>query len=61
MDNRRSFWLTRESILQAVRERLRPVVEQFDSLAPDIAGAMTSGYYHTDQRGTFVGVRTAGG
>lgn len=61
-NNRQSFWLTRESILQGLSENgFDLVVEQFDSLAPDIAGSMASGYYHTDQRGTFVGIRTASG
>ena len=57
--NTKSFWLTRPWILQSIYDAGFDVVfEQFDSLAPSIAAAMTSGYYYTDDRGTFVGVRT---
>ena len=37
------------------------MVEQFDGLGPDIAGSMLGGYYTTDDRGTFVGIKTGVG
>jgi SAM-dependent methyltransferase len=58
-DNRRSFWVRREHLLHAIQAAgFDLVFEQFDGLGPDIAASMDSGYYHTDDRGTFVGVRT---
>lgn len=53
--------MTRPWILQSLYDAgFDMVFEQFDSLAPSIEAAMTKGYYHTDDRGTFVGVRTEG-
>jgi SAM-dependent methyltransferase len=58
-DNRRSFWVRREHLLQALRDvGFDLVLEQFDGLGPDVAGSMTGGYYATDDRGTFVGIKT---
>jgi SAM-dependent methyltransferase len=58
-DNRRSFWVRREHLLQAIRDvGFDLVLEQFDSLGTDIAGAMLQGYYKTDDRGTFIGIKT---
>jgi SAM-dependent methyltransferase len=58
--NHRSFWLTRESLLQAIQDvGFDLVLEQFDSLGDKIADSMTTGYYRNEARGTFVGVKTA--
>ncbi len=58
-DNRQSFWIQREYLLQAIRDAgFDLVLEQFDSLGPDIAGSMLRGYYKTDYRGTFIGIKT---
>ena len=60
-NNTKSFWLTREWILQSLQSLgFDLVFEQFDGLAPNILMAMTTGEYRTEDRGTFVGVRTAG-
>jgi SAM-dependent methyltransferase len=58
-DNRRSFWLRREYLLQALKDAgFDLVLEQFDGLGNDIAGSMTEGYYRIEERGTFVGIKT---
>jgi cyclopropane fatty-acyl-phospholipid synthase-like methyltransferase len=58
-DNRRSFWIQREYLLQALKDAgFDLVMEQFDSLGPNIAESMTRGYYRTDLRGTFIGIKT---
>jgi 2-polyprenyl-3-methyl-5-hydroxy-6-metoxy-1,4-benzoquinol methylase len=58
-DNRRSFWIQREYLLQAIQGvGFDLVLEQFDSLAPNIAENMLRGYYLTDSRGTFIGIKT---
>jgi hypothetical protein len=58
-DNKRSFWVQREYLLQAIGEvGFDLVFEQFDNLGPDVAETMLSGYYRTDHRGTFVGIKT---
>ena len=58
-DNRRSFWIQREYLLQAIQDvGFDLVMEQYDSLGPDIAESMLRGYYHTDGRGTFIGIKT---
>jgi hypothetical protein len=49
----------REHLLQAIRDvGFDLVLEQFDSLGADIAGEMLRGYYKTDDRGTFIGIKT---
>jgi len=59
-DNRRSFWLQKEYLLQALLDAgFDVVMEQFDSMGPNIAEVMTRGYYKTESRGTFVGIKTA--
>ena len=59
-DNRLSFWIQREYLLQAISDSgFDMVFEQFDNFAPNIAEAMTAGTYKTDTRGTFVGIKTA--
>jgi len=58
-DNRRSFWVQREYLLQAIQEvGFDLVMEQFDSLGPQIADAMIRGYYKTESRGTFIGIKS---
>jgi hypothetical protein len=60
-DNRRSFWIQREHLLQAIQDvGFDLVMEQYDSLGPHIAEAMTCGYYRTDSRGTFIGIKSRG-
>ena len=68
-DNRRSFWIQREYLLQLIQDiGFDLVMEQFDGLdpyikktsglPPSIAESMLRGYYRTDFRGTFIGVKT---
>jgi hypothetical protein len=58
-DNRRSFHIQREYLLQAIRDvGFDLVMEQFDSLGPNIAESMLRGYYRVYRRGTFVGIKT---
>lgn len=57
--NHRSFWIQREYLLQAIKDAgFDLVFEQFDSLGPSISASMLNGYYHTDMRGTFVGIKS---
>jgi SAM-dependent methyltransferase len=59
-DNRRSFWIQREFLLQAMQDAgFDLVMEQYDSLGSKIAQSMLQGYYQTDSRGTFIGIKTA--
>ena len=59
-DNRKSFWIQREYLLQGIRDAgFDLVFEQFDSLGADIADEMTEGSYRTSGRSTFIGVKTA--
>jgi ubiquinone/menaquinone biosynthesis C-methylase UbiE len=58
-DNRRSFWIQREYLLQAIHDvGFDLVMEQFDSLGPNIAENMLGGYYKAESRGTFIGIKT---
>jgi hypothetical protein len=58
-DNRRSFWIQREYLLQTIQDvGFDLVLEQFDGLRPTIAESILRGYYRTDRRGTFIGVKT---
>jgi SAM-dependent methyltransferase len=58
-DNRRSFHIQREYLLQVIQDvGFDLVVEQFDSLGANIADSMVRGYYRTNRRGTFVGIKT---
>jgi hypothetical protein len=58
-DNRRSFWIQREYLLQAVREAgFDLVMEQFDGLGSNIARTILEGEYKTENRGTFIGIKT---
>lgn len=57
--NKRSFWLMREHLLQSIKSSgFGIVLEQYDCLG-DIAESMTTGYYKSDNRGSyFVGLKT---
>jgi len=58
-NNRRSFWIQREYLIQAIRDSgFDSVLEQFDSLGSDIASEMTRGSYRTSSRSTFIGLKT---
>ena len=58
-NNHRSFWIQREYLLQVIQEvGFDLVMEQYDSLGPNIAENMLRGYYRTDSRGTFIGIKT---
>jgi SAM-dependent methyltransferase len=58
-DNKRSFWVRREYLLKAIQNvGFDIVLEQFDNLNPDIADSMLHGYYKTDIRGTFIGIKS---
>ena len=60
-DNQRSFWIQREYLLQTIQDvGFDVVMEQFDGLerGQSITYAMTRGYYKTDTRGTFIGIKT---
>jgi 2-polyprenyl-3-methyl-5-hydroxy-6-metoxy-1,4-benzoquinol methylase len=60
--NKRSFWLTKQAILDSLRQAgFDLVFEQFDWLGDDLIGSMTDGYYKTDCRGQFVGIRSRDG
>lgn len=57
-DNTRSFWVKRDHLLQAIHAAgFDLVLEQYDSLAPDIVDSMTTGFYRTEERGTFIGIK----
>lgn len=59
-NNRKSFWIQREYLLQAIRDSgFDLVMEQFDSLGSDIAFEMTKGSYRTSGRSTFIAIKTA--
>ncbi len=56
--NRKSFWLRREYLLQALSDAgFDMVMEQFDSFSPKIAESMLSGGYCKENRSTFVGIK----
>ncbi len=58
-DNRRAFWIQREYLLQTIKDvGFDLVLEPFDSLEPSIAESVLRAYYHTDRRGTFIGIKT---
>lgn len=57
-DNRRSFWIQREYLLQAIKDvGFDLVMEQFDCWEPNIAESLL-GSYQTWLRGTFIGIKT---
>ena len=56
--NKRSFWLTKPSILIALRDAGFTIIfEQYDWLGGDLVQSMTDGYYVTHSRSQFVGIR----
>lgn len=58
-DNRQSFWIQREYLLQTIHDvGFDLVMEQYDSLGPNIAESMLRGYYKVDGRETFIGIKT---
>ncbi|BCO47484.1 hypothetical protein MINTM002_31580 [Mycobacterium intracellulare] len=59
-DNRRSFWIQREHLLQAIKDvGFDLVMEQYDNLEPTIAECLLDGSYQANLRGTFIGIKTA--
>ena len=59
-NNKQSFWIQREYLLQALRDAgFDLVLEQFDALGTNIASEMTVGSYRTSGRSTFIGIKTA--
>jgi SAM-dependent methyltransferase len=59
-DNRRSFLIQREYVLQSLRDSgFDLVLEQFDWLGSKLALEMTHGSYRTSGRGTFIGIKTS--
>ncbi|OBJ02066.1 hypothetical protein A5624_00380 [Mycobacterium sp. 1482292.6] len=58
-DNRRSFWIEREHLLQTIREvGFDLVMEEYDHLKPSITENLLGGSYQADLRGTFIGIKT---
>jgi ubiquinone/menaquinone biosynthesis C-methylase UbiE len=58
-DNRRSFWIQREYLLQAIYDvGFDLVLEQFDNLAPNIAESTLCGFYKAETYGAFIGIKT---
>jgi hypothetical protein len=57
--NKKSFWICREDLIGAINAAgFNIVLEQFDCLGPDIANSMLTGFYRTDRRSMFVGIKT---
>ena len=55
--NKRSFWVKREYLLQAIIDAGFDIcMEQFDNIV-DIPNSMSHGYYKNQSRGTFVGIK----
>ena len=58
-DNRRSFWIQREYLLQAIYDvGFDLVLEQFDNLTPNIVESTLKGLYRFETYGAFVGIKT---
>ncbi|BCZ24969.1 class I SAM-dependent methyltransferase [Mycobacterium senriense] len=58
-DNRRSFWIQREHLLQTIHDvGFDLVMEQYDNLEPNIAEGLLGGSYESFMRGTFIGIKT---
>jgi Methyltransferase domain len=58
-DNRRSFWIQREYLLQTIRDvGFNLVMEEYDHLEPSIAESLLGGSYQANLRGTFIGIKT---
>ncbi len=59
-DNRKSFWIQREYLLQAIQDvGFDMVMEQFDVFAPNIADSLLH-EYKSQSRGMFIGIKTQG-
>lgn len=59
LDNRRSFWIQREHLLQAIKDvGVDLVMEEYDNLEPSIAESLLVGSYAANLRGTFIGIKT---
>lgn len=59
-NNRQSFWIQREYLIQAIRDSgFDSVLEQYDALGSDIAEEMTIGSYRMSGRSTFIGLKTS--
>ena len=59
-NNRSSFWIQREYLIQAIRDAgFDLVLEQFDGLGSNIALEITEGSYRTSGRGTFIGIKSS--
>ncbi len=59
-NNKKSFWIQREYILQSMREAgFDVVLEQFDGLGAKLAFEMTQGSYRSSGRSTFIGIKTS--
>lgn len=58
-DNRRSFWIQREHLLQTIKDvGFDLVMEQYDNLEPNITESLLGGSYQANLRGTFIGIKT---
>ncbi len=58
-DNRKSFWVQREYLLQAIKDvGFDLVMEEYDNLKPSIAESLLGGRYAANLRGTFLGIKT---
>lgn len=58
-ENRRSFWIQREYLLQTIRDvGFDLVMEEYDQLEPSIAESLLGGSYQANLRGTFIGIKT---
>lgn len=58
-DNRRSFWIQRENLLQAMKDvGFDLVLEEYANLEPSIAESLLGGSYAANLRGTFIGIKT---
>jgi len=59
-NNRQSFWIQREYLIQAIRDvGFDSVLEQYDGLGSDIAEEMSVGSYRLSGRSTFIGLKTS--
>jgi SAM-dependent methyltransferase len=57
-DNRQSFWIQREYLLQTLKDvGFDLVMEEYANLEPSIAENLLGGSYESNLRGTFIGVK----
>lgn len=58
-NNRRSFWIQREHLLQTLRDvGFDLVLEEYGNLEPSIKESLLGGSYQSNLRGTFIGIKT---